>query len=242
MKTVLPDRTKYPKTDRIGIYTNKFYLVNDTITNLFKTQRLPNKEKMTGQIDPLEGYYMYDLIRKNKFKNCLEIGMANGMSALYICQALKENGNGMLFSIDPFQTSQWNGMALENLKNAGLSKYSFLLEEKDIHALPKILKFCEKEAKLTKKPTEIFDFIFIDGDHRFDYTLLDFFYASLLLRIGGVIIVDDIRMPAVRDVIKYLRTNYKHFKLVGGEGKSVTSATFVKIADDKREWHFHNNF
>ena len=41
---------------------------------------------------------------------------------------------------------------------------------------------------LTKKP---FDFIFIDGWHTFDYTLVDMFYADRLLRIGGYLLIDD---------------------------------------------------
>ena len=41
---------------------------------------------------------------------------------------------------------------------------------------------------LNMKP---FDFIFIDGWHTFDYTLVDMFYADRLLRIGGYLLIDD---------------------------------------------------
>lgn len=238
--TIFPDFTKYPKVSRLDIYNTKFYMKNNVISKLYKTQRLPNNTKITGHIDPLEGYFMYDLIRKNNFQNCLEVGMANGMSALYICQALKENGGGTLFSIDPFQTSQWKGMAVENLKEANLSKYSILIEEKDTEALPKLLSFCEKESKRVKKSMEILDFVFIDGDHRFDYTLLDFFYTALMLKIGGVIVVDDIKMSGVRDVIDYLTKNYIHFRRV--KSPSPTIAVFTKISEDKRMWNFHRDF
>jgi len=52
--------------------------------------------------------------------------MANGLSALAICQALADNGRPyrMLISIDPFQASQWDNTARANLERAGLSTFS----------------------------------------------------------------------------------------------------------------------
>ena len=45
--------------------------------------------------------------------------------------------------------------------------------------------------KNVKKDSDKFDLIFIDGWHTFYYTLVDFFYSNLLLKIGGMIIIDD---------------------------------------------------
>lgn len=44
--------------------------------------------KLKSAIGPYEGMHMYNIIRDNKFTKCCEVGMANGMSALYICQVL----------------------------------------------------------------------------------------------------------------------------------------------------------
>ena len=35
------------------------------------------------------------------------------------------------------------------------------------------------------------DFAFIDGWHTFDYAMIDFFYVDLLLKPGGVLVIDD---------------------------------------------------
>lgn len=50
----------------------------------------------------------------------------------------------------------------------------------------------------------MFDFIFIDGWHTFDHTLLDAFYATRLLRIGGYLLVDDAGMAPVQRACEYL--------------------------------------
>ena len=71
----------------------------------------------------------------------------------------------LLTSIDPFQKTQWNSNGLKLLTNSKLINRHNLIE-KSYEALPELLK--DNKNK--------FDFIFIDGWHTFDYTLIDFFY------------------------------------------------------------------
>lgn len=49
-----------------------------------------------------------------------------------------------------------------------------------------------------------FDLIFVDGWHTFDHTLLDCFYATRLLKIGGYLVIDDVGMISVRRAIEYV--------------------------------------
>ena len=93
---------------------------------------------------------------------------------------------------------------------------------------------------LSKYKEKYFDLIFIDGFHTFDYTLIDFFYSNLLLKINGIIIIDDKLHNGVNKCIKYIETNYSYFyksiKL------SPSCAIFIKINDDNRQWYYHVNF
>ena len=183
--------------------------------------------------------------------------MANGLSSLYICQALfeqkslslsTENIKGKdslidgkdkdfyLISVDPYQCIQWKNAAVKHLEDAKLQSYNTLIEELDAVALPEILSL------ISKQKLELFDFIFIDGDHKFDYTLLDFMYADMMLKIGGVIVVDDVRYENVKACMNYIDTNYKHFKKLKGVNASKTMNLYVKIEDDKRTWDFHVPF
>jgi hypothetical protein len=51
-----------------------------------------------------------------------------------------------------------------------------------------------------------FDCVFIDGYHSFDYTLLDFFYTDLLLKVGGVVAIHDTVMPGVYKAVRFIET------------------------------------
>ena len=54
---------------------------------------------------------------------------------------------------------------------------------------------------------ETFDFAFIDGSHHFDYAFTDVMYALRLVKPGGLVLVDDTWMPAVRNVVDFFVRN-----------------------------------
>jgi len=216
------------------IYSNIIY-------NLLTTQQLEDKQgkfiKLHSNIKRDEGEYIYYLIRQNKLKICVEVGMAYGVSALFICRALKNNESEssedvdhLLYSIDPNQSTQWLGLGVENIKRDNLTKYHKLLEMKSYRALPKLLKKYEKEV----------DMIFIDGWHTFDYTLVDGFYSDLLLKIGGYMIFDDALHQGPAKVIRYMVENYKHYKKLDINVRTI--AVFKKLRHDDREWSYHRDF
>ena len=96
--------------------------------------------------------------------------------------------------------------------------------------MPELLK--DNESK--------FDFIFIDGWHTFDYTLVDFFYADKLLIKGGIIAVDDAKHQGVAKCLKYIDTNYNNFyKKIDSHN---TIGVYKKIKEDNRDWNFHKFF
>ena len=63
-------------------------------------------------------------------------------------------------------------MGKKLVENAGLGKYHTIIEDKSYNAMPELLK----EAGT-------YDFIFIDGWHTFDYTLIDFFMPINYLKL-----------------------------------------------------------
>ena len=162
-----------------------------------------------SEIDVLCG-----LIRANRFSKLLEIGMANGSSSVAMLRTLTENGGGSLTSIDPYQYAAvgsvrndnddgYSGEGVENVSKAGFSHMHTLLAEPDFIALPKLVQAKEK-----------FDFIFVDGYHSFDYAFIDFFYADLLLKVGGIVAFHDSSFPAVYKVCQFVARN-KEYRLVG---------------------------
>ena len=219
-------------------YFGKYYninIVNEIMTDfnlslidLFKSTYVNNKViKTSSAINGREGHFLIKVIKKYNLINILEIGFAFGISAFYILS----NKETKLTSIDPFQKTQWNNKGLELLKEYKFDKRHTLHELKSYVALPKLLE---------KYNTNYYDFIFIDGFHTFDYTLLDFFYSNLLLKMKGIIIIDDAMHSGVSKCVKYIENNYANFykKLES----PISFAMFQKIDEDKRDWNYHKNF
>lgn len=79
--------------------------------------------------------------------------------------------------------------------------------------------------------------IHIDGDHRFDGVLTDFFMADQLLEVGGFIVIDDAAFPAIETLVQYVvhdRSDYEVSNL-----EIPNTAVLRKVAMDVRNWdHF----
>jgi predicted O-methyltransferase YrrM len=62
------------------------------------------------------------------------------------------------------------------------------------------------------------DLVLVDGGHGFPMPILDWFYAGSLLRRGGVLVADDIGLPAVRMLVDVLDRDPR-WRRVAGSGK-----------------------
>ena len=89
-----------------------------------------------------------------------------------------------------------------------------------------------------------FGLVFIDGMHLYDFTLVDFFYADLLVPPGGFVVFDDAQMPSVQRVIAYVLSNraYDQIDLSGRINHLDRMIALRKKHDDTREWDFHTAF
>ncbi len=89
-----------------------------------------------------------------------------------------------------------------NLRRAGLDHLARLVEAPSHRALPELLARAHR-----------IDAAFIDGSHRFDDTLLEFYFIDRMLAEGGHVTIDDIGLPAVRKVVTYVLRN-KRYRIV----------------------------
>jgi predicted O-methyltransferase YrrM len=168
------------------------------ITQIFNTQTVKSQDGITyplrGNIDFDEGLFIHRLISGDEsIKRTLEVGCGHGISSLFICDALKHKADKEHFIIDPNQDTNYNGIGISNLENAGVSFFNFIPEKSEF-ALPELAKTSPGE----------FDFVFIDGLHSFDQVLLDFYYANRLIRTGGYIVFDDCSFYSISKVIAYV--------------------------------------
>ena len=170
-----------------------------------------------SEVDHEEGALLFNTIRDDpSIVETLEVGCGFGLSSLHICKALHGRTKASHTIIDPFQMTQWDGAGIKNLEEAGIRFFN-LVEVRSEFALPRILE--QAEGK--------FDFIFIDGWHTFDHTLLDCFYATRLLRVGGYLAIDDVIFDAVRRVVDFL-LNYPCYELFRSLGR-VKSKSWKRL-------------
>lgn len=179
---------------------------NDVIQDIFErsqvTDERGNTHVLREGISPEEGELILSLIGQHKLTRTIEIGCAFGISSLYICEALSQQGSGYHTIIDPGQYSNFDGIGIANLKRAGFNSFELIEKPSEI-ALPTLLA-----AGTT------FQFALVDGWHTFDQTLLDLFYVNRLLEVGGIVAIDDLHMHGVRRAVRYM-LNYPNYEVVG---------------------------
>ena len=155
---------------------------------------------------PARGEFVYEMCRRAEAHATLEVGFALGVSTLCILAALLDLGvtGTPHVAMDPFQSGElFRNAGLRTLRDGGVAGMVEFFPETSETFLPRLLS-AKRE----------FDFILIDGDHSFDHTLIDIFYAHRLLRPGGTMVIDDIDMPPVYLANRYL-LDYFHYELIG---------------------------
>ena len=73
------------------------------------------------------------------------------------------------------------------------------------------------EDHLPHLGTEPLDLVLIDGGHGFPTPIIDWHYAVQRLRVGGVAIVDDIGLPAVRALVRFVDRDPRFRRVAGGK-------------------------
>lgn len=175
------------------------------VDEMFRSRRV---ERGDGSHRPLdvyipwaEGDLLYRLVRATRPETTLEVGLANGISALFIAEALRENGSGHHIAIDPFQTSDWGDAGLVAIRQAGLDPLVTIDRRMSHHTLPDL-----------ESRGQRIQFAFIDGSHLFDYVLADLLNVDRLLDADGLIAFDDADYPAVEAVIRFALAN-RHYEI-----------------------------
>ncbi len=145
-----------------------------------------------------EGEVLSKWVLREQATRTIEIGLAYGVSALHICEGLRQAGkpHPAHVVIDPFQADSFANCGLQVLEEAGVKSLIEHHSELSQIALPALLK---QERQ--------FDVGFVDGNHRFDSVFLDLFYLGRLVRKNGIVILDDYDLPGIKRAVSFYVTN-----------------------------------
>jgi predicted O-methyltransferase YrrM len=237
------------------------YKVSPILQEIIRTDRVRDREgtdrPLLGPMSPEEGELIIRVFEAVKPDISAETGFAYGVSTLFACSALENNGKpARHIVVDPLQSEMFDRLGLLNITRAGYDRFVELHETGSELALPKL------HASGTRIQAGI-----IDGYHTFDHTLIDFFYMNKMLDVGGVIIIDDVNMPTVARCVAHIMT-YPAYRVFGGTTIPRAPNPFValrrwlngtgfsgrhsrdnpscvalqKVAPDTRPWDWHADF
>jgi predicted O-methyltransferase YrrM len=136
--------------------------------------------------------FLTGLLKEINATQCLEVGLAYGISALAICSWLRTRKGPTYYAIDPMQ-SYWKHIGTNNLKEAGYWDFvRFIPEYSDIGL-----------TQLWREGT-ILDFAYIDSTKVFDILLVDTHIIGKMLKVGGLLVIDDVSFPGIRKLVRLL--------------------------------------
>ncbi len=143
-------------------------------------------------------YLLYGLVRSAKPKVVVEIGSARGRSSCFIGMALKANGQGKLYAIDPHTRTAWNdvdsvdtyGILVNNVRKLGIENYVEVVRD-----------LSDRVADGWNRQIDI---LFIDGDHSYEGVKRDWSLFSPFVQPFGVVIFHD-TLWSIRPVAEYQR-------------------------------------
>lgn len=184
---------------------------------------VPEQDKATP-VKTSEAAFIYEWIRQHDLRRTLEVGFGYARSAAYIMSATGSSHIAM----DPFQAS-YNDLGLKNAERLGLLPRLDFRRDYSHNVLPQLLRENRR-----------FDFIFVDGDHKYDGILVDFYYGDLLLEPGGYVMLHDTWMRSTQLVMSFIRRNKRNYRYVKTPLRNL--ALFQKQGDDTRNWMFFREF
>ena len=180
------------------------YIKSEYFKNLMLYRILIKRNKVrtvNSNISVNEGLEIFRLIKIYKPMKLIEIGLACGISTLYMICAIKPGAK--IYSVDPFQKIQWDRFGLINanevVKELNLPKNTH-------HWIP------EFSGIYFDKTNDKYDFMLIDGDHSYNGTMIDLNGSLKILNKNGILVVDDVLHKEVGKAVRDFMKNNKVYK------------------------------
>jgi len=123
----------------------------------------------------------------------LEIGSYEGRSTIWMIEnIINKTKNGKIYCIDTWKSTineKEHEYIREQIKEKDILYHIFLYNTKNFANKIHIIR--EDSRKALKNINEKFDFIYLDCDHRRHRCLEDLILSIVLLKVDGIILIDD---------------------------------------------------
>ena len=193
------------------------------------------------------GEFFLHHVKERKPKNFLEIGIFHGVTSRNVCKLLNAiHGSNFKFTgVDIFSTEK-NVTKGEFIPKTKFSnplknlyyKYLVRLDPYTVKSVKKLLKNYKNNINiiegnsnkiLPKIIIENFDYVFLDGGHKYETVLNDLKTLTQVIENSGVILCDDYDLtyaPGVKKAIdEYVLLNNFHLKILHSRFAEITKST-----------------
>ena len=193
----------------------------------------------------IDGNYLLNHIKQAKPKNFLEIGVFHGVTSRNVCEMLHLlHGNGFKFTgIDIFSqdvVSKDEYIPQTKFSNP-LKKiyynYIIRLDPYSYQSVLNLLKKFEKNINIIKGNSNMilkeipnkFDYVFLDGGHKYETVKNDLKNLIQVINNGGIILCDDYNLsyaPGVKKAIDdYVLEKNFNLKILNSRFAEITKLT-----------------
>jgi len=126
------------------------------------------------------GILMYHLLRKLEFESVLEIGFGRGYATMCMAKAMCDHGiAGQITTVDPNLNEEFLQQLTKIFPREWFEKINFVKSTGDEY--------------YKSNPDKLFDFVYIDGDHKYEAVKNDWEYAKTHFK--KFVLFDDYHMP-----------------------------------------------
>ncbi|MGN1154361.1 MAG: class I SAM-dependent methyltransferase [Candidatus Gastranaerophilaceae bacterium] len=144
--------------------------------------------KTYSEMTKSECKFLYDSIMEVKPKKILEVGVSSGASSSLILEAVKNNSDAKLYSVD----------LIDNYYKNHTKKTGFLVKEKFKEHLEKYKLYTNGTiADFIEEIGNGIDFVFLDSSHGIPGEVLDFITILPYCKEGAVFVIHDINIQLV---------------------------------------------
>ncbi len=172
-----------------------------------------------------QGLFLQEIFDKVKPSKSVEVGLAYGISTLFILEKHRDMGHSTVchIAIEPYP---WGGVAEYNIEKEGLENLIEIRYEKSDQVLPRL--FYENHRV---------QFAYVDTTKVFDIVMQDFYFIDKILDVNGIIVLDDCGggWPGVQRwqdlLILYptMKCYAKHSKIVYSRKKRLLEKAVTKL-------------
>lgn len=170
-------------------------------------------KEIQGWLSPEIATAMRNLILETKPNVMVEIGVFAGKSLIHCAEALRENGKGVIYGIDPWRKEEaekglgtmedpgyWDTVDLDavhydcmrNIWERGLEEYAVVIRSASQHCVPLFRR-------------NSIDILYIDGGHSEQSSLNDVWNYWIKVKRGGHIWFDDADWASTHKATDYLK-------------------------------------